>query len=61
MCEISEKIYKEGREDGRLESQKETAANLFLMGMAMEDIAKALQVHANQVQEWLSERANQTE
>ena len=35
--------------------------HLFHMGMAVEDIAKALQVHANQVQEWLSERANQTE
>ncbi len=72
MCEISEKIYKEGMEDGRvegkkegiaegrLESQKETAESLFHMGMAVEDIAKALKVHANQVQEWLLERANQT-
>lgn len=72
MCEISEKIYKEGMEDGRvegkkegiaegrLESQKETAESLFHMGMAVEDMAKALKVHANQVQEWLLERANQT-
>lgn len=66
MCEVSEKIYREGIEDGRisglkegrkegwLESQKETAKNLFEMGMSADTIAQALKVNVKLVQEWLS-------
>ena len=62
MCEVSEKIYREGIEDGRisglkegwLESQKETAKNLFDMGMSADTIAQALKVSVKLVQEWLS-------
>ncbi len=66
MCEVSEKIYREGIEDGRisglkegrkegwLESQKETAKNLFEMGMSADTIAQALKVSVKLVQEWLS-------
>ena len=66
MCEVSEKIYREGIEDGRisglkegrkegwLESQKETAKNLFDMGMSADTIAQALKVSVKLVQDWLS-------
>ncbi len=66
MCEVSEKIYREGIEDGRisglkegrkegwLESQKETAKNLFEMGMSADTIAQALKVNVKLVQEWLT-------
>ena len=81
MCEISEKIYREGMEDGiaqvieqgiaqgvaqgiaqgKLESQKETVKSLAEIGMAVEDIAKAMKVSAEQVQEWLSESESPAE
>lgn len=70
MCEVSEKIYQEGIEagrisglkegrseglkEGRLDSQKETAKNLFDMGMSADAIAQALRVSVKVVQEWLS-------
>ena len=65
MCEISEKIYREGVEDGiargKLESQKETVKSLAEIGMAVEDIAKAMKVSVEQVQEWLSESESPAE
>ena len=81
MCEISEKIYREGMEDGiaqgieqgiaqgvaqgiaqgKLESQKETVKSLAEIGMAVEDIAKAMKVSTEQVQEWLSESESPAE
>ena len=65
MCEISEKIYREGAEDGiargKLESQKETVKSLAEIGMAVEDIAKAMKVSVEQVQEWLSESESPAE
>ena len=45
---------KEGRKEGWLESQKETAKNLFEMGMSADTIAQALKVSVKLVQEWLS-------
>ena len=62
MCEVSEKIYREGIEDGRisglkegwLESQKETAKNLQHMGMALTQIAQALNVSVQLIQDWLT-------
>ena len=70
MCEVSERIYREGIEEGKakgraegraegkaegkLESQKETAKSLAEIGMTMEDIAKVLKVSVQLVQEWLS-------
>lgn len=70
MCEVSERIYREGIEEGKakgraegraegkaegkLESQKETAKSLAEIGMTIEDIAKVLKVSVQLVREWLS-------
>lgn len=66
MCEVSEKIYmegiedgrragrEEGREEGRLQSQKETAINMAKMGMSSSIIAQALKVGEDIVKNWLS-------
>lgn len=62
MCEVSEKIYREGMEygraEGKLESRKETAQNLSEMGMSAVDIAKALKVSVELVREWLADSRN---
>lgn len=74
MCEVSERIYREGIEEGKaegraegraegkaegkLESQKETAKSLAEIGMTIEDIAKVLKVSVQLVREWLSGSVN---
>lgn len=59
MCEIADKIYREGIEQGieqgKLESQKETAMNLAQMGMPEEQIARALNLDLELVQKWLAD------
>lgn len=62
MCEISEKIYNEGRMEGRKEGRKEgemnakreTAINMKKKGYSDTTIADLLEVGANMVQQWLS-------
>ena len=51
----------QGIAQGKLESQKETVKSLAEIGMAVEDIAKAMKVSAEQVQEWLSESESPAE
>ena len=67
MCEISEKIYRdgmakgiakgmaEGITKGRTEEKRETAINLSRMGMSEELIARAVNAREEQVRDWLSE------
>ena len=55
MCEISEKIYRDGMAKGRTEEKKETAINLSRMGMSEELIARAVNASEDQVRDWLSE------
>ena len=67
MCEISEKIYRdgmakgiakgmaEGITKGRTEEKRETAINLSRMGMSEELIARAVNASEDQVWDWLSE------
>ena len=43
-----------GEAQGILHTQKETAKNLQHMGMALEQISRALNVNAQMIQEWLS-------
>ena len=58
MCEISEIIYEEGRQDGRQEgkqeTQYETALALDQHGMPIEEIASILKVILPQLHEWLT-------
>lgn len=66
MCEISEKIYNEGvadgriegRNEGRLEIQKETAITLAERGMSISEIAEIIKVSDRVVEEWLSDIPN---
>ncbi|MFR5702457.1 MAG: PD-(D/E)XK nuclease family transposase [Eubacterium ramulus] len=50
MCKVLEEI----REEGRMEDKMETANNLYKMGMPLEQIAQAVQVSVQMIQEWLS-------
>ena len=76
MCEVAEKIYKEGVAEGRmaghteglaegqtvgeLNARQETARTLKEMGMSEEDIAKAVNTDLAQVREWLSGKTDLT-
>ena len=57
MCEISEKIYKEGVEEGIEQGKQETlrknAETMAHMGMPVETIAQALEVSEETVRAWL--------
>ena len=65
MCEISEKIYKEGVEEGiekgieqgieqgKQETLRKTAETMARMGMPVEIIAQALEVSEETVRAWL--------
>ena len=47
--------YQTGRDDGMKKKAKETALNLFAMGLPIEKIASAVQVNMEEVQEWITE------
>lgn len=50
MCEVSEKIYNEGKTEGK----KETALNMKKKGYSDAIIADILEVGINVVQQWLT-------
>jgi len=50
MCEVSEKIYKEGI----IEGKKETALNMKKKGYSDAIIADILEVGINVIQQWLA-------
>mgnify|MGYP006070325761 CR=1 FL=1 len=66
MCEISEKIFNEGKAEGRAEGRtqgreeekRETAIILFKMGMSIEKIAEAVRSSIKLVQKWVSGNEN---
>ena len=53
MCEMSEKWWREGRED----KAKETSIRLSRMGMPAEKIAEAVQYSVTLVQQWIGQAA----
>ena len=65
MCEVSEKIYKEGiiegkkegiiegKKEGIIESKKETALNMKKKGYSDGIIADVLEVGINVIQQWI--------
>ena len=59
MCEVSEKIYKEGilegKKEGILEGKKETAFRMKEKGCSETFIADILKVSVNDIQQWLTE------
>lgn len=66
MCREMEQIYKRGEswgikkgfKEGRVEQARETALSLAGMGLAAEQIAQAVKVSVQLVQEWLAERSS---
>ena len=54
MCREMEIMRDRSRAEGELKRAKETARNLFGMGMDVEFIAKAVNVSIEQVKQWLS-------
>ena len=64
MCEVAEKIYKEGvtvghtegLAEGEMKKAKETAFMLADRGMSTSDIAEIIKVSSKVVEEWLSEK-----
>lgn len=45
---------KEGLKEGELQKARETAANLFAMGLDLDSIAKAVNVSIDLVKQWLT-------
>ncbi len=62
MCREMEQIknwgIEKGRAEGRAEQARETALSLAGMGLAVEQIAQAVKVSVQLVQEWLSEQSS---
>lgn len=54
MCEVSEKIYKEGVIEGVIESKKKTAFNMKNRGYSDAAIADILDVGVNVIRQWLA-------
>ncbi|MDE6890105.1 MAG: hypothetical protein K2P45_15965 [Eubacterium sp.] len=54
MCEVSEKIFDEGRLEGKLEGKLAAALNMKKKGYSEVIIADILEVGLNVVQQWLS-------
>lgn len=57
MCEVTEKILQEGRQEGigigEEKKARETALNLAEMGMSAEKIAAAVKINVTLVKQWL--------
>lgn len=55
MCREMEELLNEGMEIGKLEKSKETATELYKIGMEMGKIAEILKISPTDVQKWISE------
>ena len=55
MCRELEEIYNEGEVSGERKAKKETAISLAEMGMPVEQIAKAVKIAVETVQNWIEE------
>ena len=53
MCDVLDRVEKRGEKRGEEKKAKETALNLYQMGMKPVDIAKALNEALSKVQQWL--------
>ena len=53
MCDVLDRVEMRGEKRGEEKKAKETALNLYKMGMQPVDIAKALNEALSKVQQWL--------
>ena len=54
MCEVSDRIYNMGREEGRIKSMEESAVRMHGMGMTIDVIAECLGESADNITAWIS-------
>ena len=52
MCGVLDRVESKGRAEGEMKRAKETAHNLYNMGMNVEFIAKAINVSIELVRQW---------
>ena len=61
MCEIAEKIFAEGREEGRLlgktEEAQKTVFNMSAKGFGIDMIAELTEVSTETVRTWLAQKS----
>lgn len=57
MCQAMEKLYNEGVEFGEERRTKKIALSLASMHMSVEDIALAVEMSVETVQDWISQQA----
>lgn len=55
MCEVSEKIYNEGKIAGKIEGKMETAFNMKEKGYPGDAIADIPKIGLNILQQWLAQ------
>ena len=53
MCQELEEIYNEGEQSGELKAKKETTLSLLEMGMSVEQIAQAVNLSIETIQDWI--------
>ena len=56
MCNLSEGVYNRGISAGMMKQKRDTTYELHDMGMSGEQIARAVKVSIDTIQEWLAER-----
>ena len=56
VCNLSEGVYNRGVSAGEMRKARDTAYELHDMGMSGEQIARAVKVSIDTIQEWLAER-----
>ena len=59
MCKALENLFNKGIEQGVIETKKETVFSLSKMGMPVEQIAQAVKIAVEDVQNWLQEGTQQ--
>ena len=59
MCKALENLFNKGIEQGVIETKKETVFSLSKMGMPVEQIAQAVKIAVEDVQNWLQESSQQ--
>lgn len=55
MCREMDQIYREGKEEGKMENKRETAISMAELGMSVEQIAKVVKENVDLVKKWIAE------
>ena len=55
MCREMDQSYKEGREEGKMETKRENAISMAGLGMSIDQIAKVVKENVEIVQKWIAD------